>query len=148
VGEPVRVRDHPVLGVVAFDEAMYWWETRSKVPLGGVEPVALTLTVSGEPELPAERFDEAAAVLRRLDPRILRRLVAEHYLELYNDTWCQDDDEELDEAGFMARIRPTSVDVNEDGVEIYFNDGGLFAEHSIVLSLDADLNLTDLKLAG
>jgi hypothetical protein len=38
--------------------------------------------------------------------------------------WSQDD-EDLDHDGFCARIAPTSVDIDEDGVQIYFDDGGL-----------------------
>jgi hypothetical protein len=117
------------------------------VPLGVTDQVVLSLSASGDPDVPAERFDEAAGILRRLDPRTVRRVVAEHYLELYNDTWCQDD-EDLDHDGFCARITPTSVDIDEDGVQIYFDDGGLFLGHSIVMLLDAELQLTEIKLAG
>lgn len=150
MSEPARVHDHPVLGTLAFDPLLGWWRTRSTVPLGGSDQVVLTLSVYGDPDLPAGRFDEAAGVLRRLDPRALRRSVAEYYLDLYNDTWCQDDDDEdLDHEGFCARIRPTSVDFDEEGgVEIYFDDGGLFLGHTIVMRLDAELRPADLKLAG
>jgi hypothetical protein len=76
MGEPVRVHEHPVLGTVAFDPSLYWWQTRSTVPLGDTDQVVV------------------------------------------------------------------------DRVEIYFNDGGLFAEHTIVILLDRELRLTDVKLAG
>ncbi len=149
MSEPACVHDHPVLGTFAFDSSIDWWRTQSTVPLGGTDQVVLSLSMNGDPDVPAERFDEAAGILRRLDPRTLRRVVAEHYLELYNDTWCQDDDEELDHAGFCARITPTSVDIDEEsGVQIYFDDGGLFLGHSIVVFLDAELQLAEIKLAG
>lgn len=98
-------------------------------------------------DVPAERFDEAADILGRLDPQTLRRVVAEDYLELYNDTWSQGD-EDLDHDGFCARATPTSVDIDEDGVQIYFDDGGLFLGHSIVMSFDEELQLAEIKLAG
>lgn len=146
--EPAAVRHHPVLGTVAFDEAMFWWRAQQPIALAGGDQVMLTLSISAEPDLPAERFDEAAETLRRLDARSLRQLVAEELLELYNDTWRQDGNAELDLDGFGTRIRPTSVDVSEDGVEIYFDDGGLFGQHSIVVLLNTDLDLVDVKLAG
>jgi hypothetical protein len=74
------------------------------VPLGATGQVVLSLSASGDLDLPAERFDQAAGMLRRLDPRTLRRVVAEHYLDLYNDTWCQDD-EDLDLDGFVCVSR-------------------------------------------
>jgi len=127
---------------------MFWWRARSTVPLGDTDQVMLTLPWNGYPDVPVARFDDAAATLRRLDPGTLRRVVAEDYLELYNGTWRQDDDEELDQDGFIARITPTGVDVDEDRVEIYFDDGDLFGGHTIIVSLDAELQVTDVKLAG
>jgi len=147
MSELVRVHDHPVLGTFAFDSSMDCWQTQSTVPLGGTDQVVLSLSVNGDTDVPAERFDDAARILRRLDPRTLRRIVAEHYLELYNDIWCQDD-EDLDHDGFCARITPTSIDIDEDGVQIYFDDGGLFLGHSILMLLDMELQLAEIKLAG
>lgn len=77
-----------------------------------------------------------------------RLRAAEPDLGLYNDTWRQDDDDELDHDGFIARITPTNVDIDVDVIQIYFNDGGLFAGHSLVLLLDTDLQVLDVKLAG
>jgi hypothetical protein len=147
MSEPTRVHDHPVLGTVAVNSTG-WWQTQSTVPLGGTDQVVLSLATNGDPDLPAARLDEAARILGRLDPQILRRTVAEHYLDLYNDTWCQDD-EDLDHDGFCARITPTSVDIDEEGgVQVYVNDGGLFLGHTIVVFFDADLELAEIKLAG
>jgi hypothetical protein len=148
MSEPVRVLDHPVLGPVAFDPSMFCWQTRSPVPLGATDEVTVALTVTDDLDVPAGRLDQVAAIVRRLDPRALRGAVADDYLEVYNDTWRQDDDEALDRGGFVARIAPTFVDVDEDLIQVYLNDGGLFAGHSIVLSLDTDLRITDVKLAG
>jgi hypothetical protein len=145
MSEPALVHDHPVLGTFSFNSSINWWRTQSTVPLGRTDQVMLS--VNGNPDVPAERFDEAAGILRRLDSQHLRRVVAEHYLELYNDTWCQDD-EDLDHDAFCARIAPTSIDIDEDGVQIYFDDGDLFLGHSILMLLDAQLQLTEIKLAG
>lgn len=117
------------------------------MPLGGVDQVMVSVWANRVQDVPAERFDEAADILGRLDPQTLRCVVAEDYLELYNDTWSQDD-EDLDYDGFCARITPTSVDIDEDGVQIYLDDGGLFLGHSIVVSFDAELRRTEIKLAG
>lgn len=136
---------HPVLGTVTFNPAMLWWEATSPVPLGITDQVSLT--VSGL-DVPAPQLDEVAALLHRLDPPHLRALVASELLDLYNDTWRQADAPALDHAGFTARIRPAGVDISEDCVEVFFDDGALFGGHSIVLLLDLDLQVIDIKLAG
>ncbi len=117
------------------------------MPFGDADQVMVSVWVTGDEEVPAQRFDEAAGILGRLDPQALRRVVAEGYLDLYNDTWSQDD-EDLDHDGFCARITPNSVDIDEDGVQVYFDDGDLFLGHSIVMSFDAELQLAEIKLAG
>ena len=145
--EPARVQDHPVLGPVAFDPSLFCWQTRSEVPLGDADRVEVAVAVDSDEDIPVERLDEVAAIVRRLDPQALRDAVAEQYLELYNDGWRQDRDE-LSHGEFVARIRPTFVDVNFDVIEVYVNDGDLFGGHSIVLMLDTDLQVVDVKLAG
>jgi hypothetical protein len=145
---PRRVVDHPVLGSLAHDPLMICWQTRSAVPLGDADHVTVAVLVSSEEDIPVERLDKAAAILGRLDPRLLRGAVAEDYLELYNDTWRQDDDPELDQDGFVARIAPTSVELDDDGVRIYFGDGDLFAGHSLVVTLNPALEITDITLSG
>jgi hypothetical protein len=145
--EPPRVHDHPVLGPVGFDPSLFCWQTRSEVPLGDADRVEVAVAVDGDEDIPVERLDEVAAIVRRLDPQALRGAVAEQYLELYNDTWRQDGDE-LDHREFVARIRPTFVDVDLDTIQVYFDDGELFGGHSIVLMLDTDLQVLDVKLAG
>jgi hypothetical protein len=148
MSERQRVHGHPVLGSVAFDPLMICWQTQSAVPLGDADEVVVALAVDSDLDIPVERLDEAAAIVRRLDPQTLRGAVAEQYLEVYNDTWRQDDDDELDRDGFIARITPTIVDIDIDVIQIYFNDGGLFAGHSLVMLLDTDLQVLDVKLAG
>lgn len=148
MSKPVRTVDHPVLGPVDFDPSLFCWQTRSPVPLGDGEEVTVALTATSDLDIPADRLDQVVALLRRLDPQAMRRVVAEEYLELYNDTWREEDDEALGLDGFVARIAPTFVDIDEDVVQVYFRDGGLFADHSIVLMLDADLQIIDIKLAG
>lgn len=148
MSEPARVLNHPVLGPVAFDPSMFCWQTRSPVPLGETDEVTVALAATSDLDVSSDRLDQVATIVRRVDPRALRGAIAEDYLELYNDTWRQDDDEALDRAGFIARISPTFVDIDEDVIQVYFHDGDLFAGHSIVLSLDSALHITDIKLAG
>jgi hypothetical protein len=142
------VHRHPLLGAVTYVPSTASWCASSPVPLGGTDRVEVVLSVLDESDLPAGRLDEVAATAARLDPRALRHIVADDLLDLHNDTWCQDDDEILDRDGFLARIRPTLVDIDDDRLTVYFDDGGLFGGHSIVLTLDLDLEVLDVKLAG
>ncbi|MFF5225945.1 GNAT family N-acetyltransferase [Dactylosporangium sp. NPDC000521] len=141
-----RRHRHSDLGV--FEGSAFEWRAMTPSRLGGTDEVALCLTpIGGVDDDQGPLFDTAADVVRRLDPHALRRAVAEACLELYNDTWRQDD-VELDEAAFTARITPTAVDITEEDLTVHLDDGGLFGQHSIVVSLDLDLTVTDVKLAG
>ncbi|MEV4132148.1 GNAT family N-acetyltransferase [Dactylosporangium sp. NPDC049742] len=141
-----RLHRHPELG--AFEASPFEWRALSPVRLAGTDEVTLVLTpIAGVDDGQGPLFDTAAGVVRRLDPHALRRTVAEACLELYNNTWRQDD-AELDEPAFTARITPTAVDVTEEDVTVYLDDGGLFGQHSIVVYLDLDLTVIDVKLAG
>lgn len=134
---------HPVLGALAPDPTVGWWRTTSAVAFGDDGVIVAVESV--------ERLDEAAGVLGRLDPGALRDAVAERYLVLYNDVWCDEDegDEPVDHDGFCARIAPAELTVDRTGhVELYVDDGGLFQGHWILVVFRADLTVGEIKLAG
>ena len=78
----------------------------------------------------------AASLIGLLDE--MRAFAAKRYLDIYNDSWREDDDPVLDEEGFCAQLtNPSIVLYDELGAAmIYFDDSGMFAGHSIQVSVD------------
>jgi hypothetical protein len=77
-----------------------------------------------------------SSLVLRLDE--FRQLAAEKLLSLYNKSWLDEEIGALDHAGFVARLdEPSVVLYDEIGyAQVYFGDGGLFAGHSIKVSVD------------
>ena len=69
--------------------------------------------------------------IARLDE--FKGFAADRLLVLYNDTWLDDQIGQIDRAGFIARLNRPSVHLYDElgAAVVYFNDGNLFAGHSI-----------------
>ena len=147
-------RRHPDLGELEWDANVDWW-------CGHVAWAAharVRLNVSGSKDSDAGLFDRAAAILRRMDARAIYRHAAAGLLETHNDGgWRERVDETgqasetpvLDAQGFMAKLSPEAVKIDDDGgVDVYFNDGNLFWGHAVVVSLDAALSPVRVDIAG
>ena len=67
----------------------------------------------------------------------MRQAAAGKFLQLYNDTWREEEDPELDADGFMKRlVEPSIVLFDEPGnATIFFGDSDMFAGHSIQASV-------------
>ena len=60
-----------------------------------------------------------------------------------------EDEDELCADEFIRRIRIESVNVSQDGeFELYYDDGGIFAGHVIIVSGNMDKGLYDAQFAG
>ena len=101
--------------------------------------------LDGEPTSEASEF--AATLSGLLDE--MRAFAAQRYLEIYNDTWRQEDDPIIDEREFCARLtNPSIVLYDEIGAAtIYFNDSDMFAGHSIEVSVDGG-NIAYASMVG
>lgn len=67
---------------------------------------------------------------------------------LKNETWSGDDPP-LSAAQLAQRLSLEACEIGADGVAtLYFDDGGLFGGHSVVVYVDADGAFVDAKLAG
>lgn len=78
----------------------------------------------------------------------LKGFAADKLLDVYNDTWFDEDIGEVDRAGFINRLTKPAVHLYEIGAAVvYFEDGGLFAGHYIEISID-DGQPTDANIAG
>ncbi|MBN2533222.1 MAG: DUF2262 domain-containing protein [Spirochaetales bacterium] len=79
----------------------------------------------------------------------LKVYAASRLLDLYNETWIDDEIGKLDEAGFMNRlVNPSMTLYNEAGCAVvYFNDSDMFAGHYIEISIE-DGKPVNAGLAG
>lgn len=101
--------------------------------------------VNGKPI--AKAIDDYRALIEHIDD--FRRFAAEGLLELYNDVWQDEDIGEIDQQGFIKKlVNPSLVLFDELGAaNVYFGDGGLFAGHTIVVSIEKG-KATSVDIAG
>jgi hypothetical protein len=77
-----------------------------------------------------------------------RQLASETMRELKNETWSGDDPP-LSAAQLAHRLSLEACEIAADGVAtLYFDDGGLFGGHSVVVYIDPGGDFVDAKLAG
>lgn len=139
--------NHPILGKLTFNRDLDWWET--KVTLQDELSIDLCISVD-RPELTSQELDRAVEFLdwARKNESDCREWIADGLLDIYNDHWAEEEDC-LDRSGFIERIMPQSLILNEDGSGIwYYNDGDLFAGHTIELFIEVDKSLSEVSVAG
>jgi hypothetical protein len=95
---------------------------------------------------PAAR-ELAAHLIKQLDE--MRAFASQKYLDLYNDTWREDDDPILNQEEFCSRlIDPGIVLYDELGAAaIYFDDSEMFAGHSIEVWVEEG-KIVNAKMVG
>ena len=77
-----------------------------------------------------------------------RQLASESLHELKNETWSGDDSP-LTASQLAERLSLEACEIAADGLAtLYFDDGGLFGGHSVVVYVDANGDFVDAKLAG
>lgn len=98
-------------------------------------------------------LEAAADGLEQLDAAA-RRYAARQLLNLKNDVWTGEEEEggaarPLDEAGFAARLTLRSLTIGEDGrLTLWYDDGELFAGHTIRVERGADKRFGSAELLG
>ena len=86
-------------------------------------------------------------LIRQLDD--LKEYAADRLLDLYNNTWLDEDIGTVDRASFMARLTTPSIHLYDEvgAAVVYFGDGGLFAGHRIEVSINGGVP-TDAGIIG
>jgi hypothetical protein len=142
------IRDE-VLGPLTWNTDLDWWEGRVELSPG--HPLSLSLSVEDE-DATADPVREIAhgrrilLFLREHEPEA-RLVAADELLEIYNAEW--NEGEPLDEEEFMDRLTLDDVNVSFDGsAELFYLDDGLFAGHTVVVTVDANGNFADADVAG
>lgn len=86
-------------------------------------------------------------LIRQLDD--LKGYAADRLLDLYNNTWRDDEIGTVDRASFMHKLSKPSIHLYDElgAAGVYFEDGGLFAGHRIEVSVNGGVP-TDAGIIG
>lgn len=145
-----RIIHDEALGALAWNGDLGWWEGQAELAPGRHVTVSISVEDEETDAEPTAEIRHARRVLSRLpeqEPEA-RQLAADELLGIYNEEW-NDDGDPLSEDEFMARLTLEDVGVLADGsAELFYKDGGLFAGHAVLVSINADGNLDDADIAG
>ncbi|HET7460129.1 MAG TPA: DUF2262 domain-containing protein [Longimicrobium sp.] len=88
----------------------------------------------GKPTAAAREF--AAKLIGQLGE--MRRYAAGELLDLYNDTWREGEDPELDEDEFCSRLTNPSITLYDEAgsAAVYFDTSAMFSDHAIEVWID------------
>ncbi|WP_343632913.1 DUF2262 domain-containing protein [Fluviicola sp.] len=143
---PVLSVEHPVLGRLIYDSNYKYWETTlSESPF---EDTVLSIHVK-DGNLPDDSFfDAIVETLKKLSLDEVREFAGEQLLELKNESWLDEDENELTQQDFTERlIQVETITYNTDGsLTIWFDDNDLFWGHGIAVELDEHLNCTEANI--
>lgn len=137
--------DDEVLGRLVWEPALERWEGEIELPPGHEIHVSFTGA--------AAEAEEGLARARRAYEFIgpsqehLRRAAARRLLDVYNDEWNEGD--EIGEDGFIARMTLEAISFFASGdAEVFYDDGGLFRGHTVLVSIGSGGEITDADIAG
>jgi hypothetical protein len=121
-------------GEVEYAGRRVWFSVPARTDSTEIEGDALTLAESVWPAI--QSFDQKA-----------RQLASAQLLELKNDNWLGDDEDDLTDSQFQTRIALHAVYVSGDGeIMFYYDDGGIFCGHSIDVSGTVDGGFTGASI--
>lgn len=110
------------------------------------------LEITKYPEKRMKDAIETARALARDIPawdKRLREFAASKLLKLKNSAWLEEDEKPLHAREFEKRIKPDSVEVFPKGrLEFFFEDGGIFWGHLVVISGSLAKGPTRAEIAG
>jgi hypothetical protein len=140
-----RTLEHPAFGRFVFDERLDWFETKADW-LGREVPLSIGMGRDGSVDAePAARLFEEAP---KWDARA-RDLAADELLATKNEHWLGDDEKPLSREEFKARMTIESIGVNPGPfIQLYYEDGDLFAGHTIIVTFDEEEGQAWAEFAG
>ncbi len=120
-----------------------------KVTVAGVR---LEVTVLSDANEPSEALEIAWPVVRRAVEKdaAMRGAATADLREIFNNGWREKGTPSISAREFSRRMSLSGVNVYaEDGsAEVFYEDDGMFAGHSITVSLDADGEVEEATIAG
>jgi hypothetical protein len=147
--KPIVVRDD-VLGVLTFDRTLSRYQAGRS--LGSVR-YELTIETSTAPDAvrDAATIKALRGVVTAVESGVprYRQAATAKLFDVYNDSWRNDDEPRLTRTQFASRLTLDSVHVLPDGgIEVFFQDGDLFAGQVIHLRLDTPERVRSIDIAG
>jgi hypothetical protein len=138
----------PGLGTLRYEQEYDWYE--GKLRIQHLE-IAIQLSTDKANSV-ASALKRATNLVGELEnyAQLAKEYAAEGLLEIKNETWIDDDDEEpLTPAQFQQRMILESISIDSDGeVSFYHNDGDLFWGHCILVTMDSENNFIGAETAG
>lgn len=138
---------HEVLGQLTWDDNAQSYFQRIHV---GELVFGLSLVPGSENE-PENVIERAVAVVGQIKQyiRVTQQCAVKGLLNIKNDTWREGGDDLVSRADFIKALVLDSVAIYENGnVNFWFDDGGLFSDHAIRVSLDSCDNCTSTDIPG
>jgi hypothetical protein len=91
----------------------------------------------------------AARIIRAIaDLEAFKAQVADDLLPLKNSGWLGDGEAPLTKAEFITRLRLDGVNHYDESMDLFFDDGGMFLGHSLMVTIEGEHKPDRAQLVG
>jgi hypothetical protein len=143
---PVEISD-PLLGRLIFNRRVGWFEGQVKW-LGKTIDVALSANGGHDTHAAIQSAHVFLDSMLEWSQKISNLAVAK-LLNLKNECWLDEGEQNVSSAEFLNRMQPASFTVYPDGsFEFWHDDGELFWGHSILISGSLSNGVTNASIVG
>jgi len=134
-----------LFGTLKYDASVGWYYAEVEFSPG--QCVRVCISIEGfDPDTAVEQARGIFGAVQAEEGQ-LRRLAAQEKLSLYNDHWSQG--ERINQDEFARRMKFSSITFHPEGwIDLWYEDGDMFAGHSIMVAADPDLHFHHVELAG
>jgi hypothetical protein len=140
-----RTLEHPAFGRFTFDERLDWFEKTADW-LG--RQVSLSIGMGADGSVDAEPAARLFAHAPEWDARA-RAIAAEELVPTKNEHWLGDGERPLSPDEFKSRMTLESIGVNPGPyIQFFYEDGDLFAGHTIIVTFNEEDGETWAEFAG
>lgn len=120
----------PILGKLKFNKDTEWWEGTLH---WNSTQICIQLSATDANDL-QKAIESGRTIFENIEnfERLAKEFAAEKLLDLRNDNWLEEDQDETSPEEFKSKISLDSIYVDSKGLfSFYFDDGDLFWGHSI-----------------